>query len=132
MNAEYPCPLSSLVLAKPAARSSVVKNFAFPNESNVSVTFDVGYLSFLVTLFSLLKSTTNRLVPSFLSIINTGAAHGEFASRFLTSNPVFDPIHPDLHKVLGMPSDTPGLLPGYLFRWSPGPSYPNHFHPSKK
>ena len=47
----------------------VVKNFALPNKINVSVTFGTGYLSFLVTLFSLLKSTTNRLVPSFFLLV---------------------------------------------------------------
>jgi hypothetical protein len=42
--------------------------------------FGIGYLSFLATLFKILKSITYLLVQSFLSIQINGATQGELAS----------------------------------------------------
>ncbi len=70
---------------KPAVRSSVDKHAFGPTCSKISVKEGSQYLLKGVTVFSCLKSTQMRTLPSFLRTGTSGLAHAEVDSTIMPS-----------------------------------------------
>lgn len=71
----YPSSARRVAYQYPAVQSSGKKNCASPRESRQSSILGIGYVSFLVIVFSRRQFTQNRGLPFLLGTTTTGLDH---------------------------------------------------------